>query len=156
METFLTLHNEAMDAALQGDMALQSGDKELALRHYTKAYETERQAAYMAEKAENPEPGLSILFLSASSLAYQCGLLREAERLATHALSGNPPKQVASDLRDMLQQIYSSDAFSDEDDNVSYKVNIQKGEATLFATLVERMGWSASVIRKSVGKIAML
>ena len=27
-----------MDAALQGDMALQSGDKELALSHYTKAY----------------------------------------------------------------------------------------------------------------------
>ena len=156
MENFLRLHNDAMDMALQGDVALQNEDKERALKFYQQAYELDKKAAYMAEKAGNVEPGLSILFLSASSLAYQCGLLREAEILATHALSGQPTKEVASDLRDMLQQIYHSDDFADEDNDVSFKVNVKKGGASLFSTVIERMGWSASSIRKNIGKIAIL
>lgn len=157
MNELITLHNEAMDLALLGDKALAAGDKAEAATLYQRAYEKEREVSFMAEMQNNPEPGLSILFRSAASLAYQCGYLREAEKLITHALSGNPTKEIAAELRDLLQQIYSSDSFADEEQlaQVSYKLVVPKSETTLFTTLMHRMGWAVSNLRGSIGKIAM-
>jgi hypothetical protein len=42
----------------------------------------------------------------AASLALECGALREAERLIAVALSGNPPEEIAEELRDLLEQVY--------------------------------------------------
>ena len=52
------------------------------------------------------EPSRSVLHRSAASLAEQCGEFREAERLIAVALSGNPPEEIAEELRDLLQQVY--------------------------------------------------
>lgn len=158
MKELLILHNEAMDIALLGDKALATGDDATAKKHYQEAMEKERDAAFMAEELNNPEPGLSILFRSAASLAFQCGQLREAEKLITHALSGNPTREIAGELRDLLQQIYCSDTFADEEQlsQISYKLTVPKSETSLFTTLMHRMGWTASNLRKTAGKIAML
>jgi hypothetical protein len=36
----------------------------------------------------------------------QCGEYREAERLIAMALSGEPPYEIADELRHLLQQVY--------------------------------------------------
>ena len=48
----------------------------------------------------------SVLHRSAASLALECGALREAERLIAAALSGDPPDEIAEELRDLLEQVY--------------------------------------------------
>jgi hypothetical protein len=54
------------------------------------------------------EPTRSILHRSAATIAVECSLLREAERLIGRALSGNPPADIADELRDLLlSAVYS-------------------------------------------------
>lgn len=158
MSDLLKLHNEAMDLALLGDKELELGNKEGACNYYFQAFEKEKEVAFMAEKMGNPEPGLSILFRSSASLALQCGKLREAERLIAHALAGNPTNEIAVELRNMLQIIYSSPEFNEEENpsEIPYKLSIPKSEDTLFTTIVKRMGWTAESLRNMVGKIAVL
>ena len=94
MKDIRTLHNEAMDLALKGDIVANLRDNDGDARiYYAMAFEKERTAALLADFQHNPEPGLSILYRSAASLALQCGKLREAERLIAKALSGNPPSK---------------------------------------------------------------
>ena len=117
MNNIRTLHKEAMDIALQGDMATRDGKTETAKELYGAAFEKEREAALLADFLHNPEPGLSVLFHSAASLALQCSRLREGEQSIARALSGNPHPEIASELRELLQQIYSS-AEKDCDENI--------------------------------------
>ena len=42
---------------------------------------------------------------SAASLALECGDYREAERLIAVALSGEPPDEIAEELRDLLDEV---------------------------------------------------
>ena len=158
MSNILTLHNTAMDLALQGDISLSANDTAQAIEYYNKAFEAEYDAARLAEKEGNPEPGLSILFRSAASLAYQCGMMREAERIVAHALSGNPTAEIARELRDLLQVIYSSNNFKEEDQlsDVSYKLEIPKSEIGLFTTIAKKMGWSASSLRTITNRTAVM
>jgi hypothetical protein len=48
------------------------------------------------------EPTRSVLHRSAVSLAVDCCQLRETERLIGRVLSGNPPPDIADELRDLL------------------------------------------------------
>lgn len=150
MSELMAIHNKAMDKSLLADKALSSGDAEQAKELYKEALELECKAAFMAEQAGTPEPGLSILFRSAASLAYQCGKLRECERLVAHALAGNPPADVALDLREMLQQVYSSDDLMETQSEISVNIRIPKSETSLFSTIIKRMGWAASNFKNKV------
>ena len=86
MKDIKTLHNEAMDLALQGDIAAKADPRgKQCLDYYTEAFEKEREAALLADFMQNPEPGLSILYRSAASLAMQCGRYREAEQLIANS-----------------------------------------------------------------------
>jgi hypothetical protein len=101
-----TTHREAME---QTDLALaarQQGDELLALRYFRRAYELEIQAAAAFASRLNAEPTRSVLFRSAATLALDCKLLPEAEKLVCTALAGNPPDDIADELRDLLEQIY--------------------------------------------------
>jgi hypothetical protein len=101
-----TTHREAME---QTDLALaarQQGDEALALRHFRKAYELEAKAAAAYATRLDAEPTRSVLFRSAATLALDCKLLPEAEKLVCTGLSGNPPDDIAEELRDLLEQIY--------------------------------------------------
>ena len=46
-----------------------------------------------------------MLHHSAASLAIDCGEFQVAERLITRALSGNPPAEIAAELKDLFVQI---------------------------------------------------
>ncbi len=153
MATFKELHNKAMDLAFFGDRENCAGNEPKAKEYYLKAFEAERQAAFEAKEQGNPEPGLSILFRSAASLALQCGELREAERIIAQALSGSPSKEVATELRTLLLEVYDANRIADDSSTLSYELQVPKSEAPVFETLTKRMGWLVSNIK---GKIAIL
>ena len=106
MSGIKTIHREAME---QTDLALaarQHGDEVAALRYFRKAYELEVQAAAAYATRLDAEPTRSVLFRSAATLALDCKLLPEAEKLVCTALSGDPPDEIADELRDLLEEIY--------------------------------------------------
>lgn len=103
--TVKELHREAMkynDLAL---MAKQNNSFAEVKYNYVKAYEVEKQAflAFIGESSE--EPTRSILLRSAANLAILGEELREAEKLISIGLAGDPPNEIADELRDLLQQV---------------------------------------------------
>jgi hypothetical protein len=79
---------------------------QLARERLLQAFDRERQAADRVAGDVSLEPTRSVLHRSAASLALECGALREAERLIATALSGDPPEEIAEELRDLLEQVY--------------------------------------------------
>lgn len=154
MKDIRTLHNEAMDLALQGDIASQKNAQEESLALYTSAFEKERGAALLADFMQNPEPGLSILYRSAASLAIQCGRYREAEQLIAKALSGNPTNEIAHELRELLQDIYAQSG--QDEDVVIYKLEVPNKERTRFESILNQLGLTTSKMRKVIGNVALL
>ena len=52
------------------------------------------------------EPTRSVLLRSAASLALDCGEVRQSERCySLRASVGNPPEEIANELRDLLEQV---------------------------------------------------
>jgi hypothetical protein len=108
MQDVETLHREAMALVDQAVLARQRGDT-AALQEFAKAaFMQERLAADLVADQWSLEPTRSVLHRSAAVLALECGELREAERLIGRALAGNPPIDIANELRDLLvEEIYS-------------------------------------------------
>ena len=50
----MTLHDSAMDLALLGDEALQTGQEDEAGKRCEEAFEAERKAGFMGEEMGNP------------------------------------------------------------------------------------------------------
>lgn len=105
MTTIRDLHKDAMDLAEAALVARLKGDQEQALALCQQAYDQERQAAALLLATPTPEPTRSIILRSAAFLAAQCGDTQAAERLAASALAGQPPPDVADDLRDLFEQL---------------------------------------------------
>lgn len=103
MSQIRELHNRAMELADEGDAAKQRGDLSQARESYHQAYLLEAQAAKLV--AENEEPTRSVLLRSAAWLAINCDEIREAERLAALGLVGNPPPEIAEELREVLEKV---------------------------------------------------
>lgn len=93
-----------MDYAEEAYVAKLNGDNETFLRLSRKALELEKQAVQLVE-AIPIEPTRSILYRSAASLALDCGGYREAEKLITTALAGNPSEDIIVQLKDLLEQV---------------------------------------------------
>ena len=87
-------------------MAQRQGDFEQADQLNRQAFEKEKQAANAVADNDDLEPTRSILHRSAASLALICNEIREAERLIAHALSAEPPEEIADELRDLLEEVY--------------------------------------------------
>ncbi len=100
------LHHQAMRLVDEAERLRRGGNPQAAREHLRQAFEQERQAAAVAAADLTLEPTRSVLHHSAASLALECGALREAERLIAAALSGNPPEEIAEELRDLLEQVY--------------------------------------------------
>jgi hypothetical protein len=98
------LHNAAMDEAEHGFLARRRGDEGDAQVHFEKAYELEAQAAHLTVDT-TLEPTRSVLHRSAASLAFNCGKMREAEKLIAVALAGDPPEAIARELRELMRQV---------------------------------------------------
>ena len=106
MSDLKTLHRQAMDLAETAAMARLRGEREQAADLFRQAFEYERSAANLVESDFSAEPTRSILYRSAASLALDNGDVREAERLIATALTGEPPSDIAEELRDLLEQVY--------------------------------------------------
>ena len=74
---------------------------------FQKALDYECLSAESLFNDYHAEPIRSVLYRSAASLALICEEYREAERLIATALCGDPPDEIANELRVLLQQVYS-------------------------------------------------
>jgi hypothetical protein len=106
MKDVKDLHHQAMRLADEADAARRQGQAQLARERLRQAFECEQQAADLVAGEPALEPTRSVLHRSAATLALECGALREAERLIAVALSGEPPEQIAEELRDLWEQVY--------------------------------------------------
>lgn len=108
MQDIETLHREAMELVDQAVLARQRGDTEAVTALSRAAFIKERAAADLVASQFGLEPTRSVLHRSAAVLAIECHQLRDAERLIGRALAGNPPDDIADELRDLLlEEIYS-------------------------------------------------
>ena len=104
------LHHKSMGLADEGFYAKRSGDLQTAQEKYQLAFDYEKAAASFLMFEFQMEPTRSVYFRSAASLVLQMpepneSYLREAERLVAFGLCGNPPVEVAEELRDTWRQI---------------------------------------------------
>ncbi|HEY9608964.1 hypothetical protein [Allocoleopsis sp.] len=108
MQDLETLHREAMELVDHAALAHQRGDAEAILEFSRAAFAKEQAPADLVANQIDLEPTRSVLHRSAAVLALECSELREAERLIGRALAGNPPNDIADELRDLLlEEIYS-------------------------------------------------
>ena len=99
-------HRRAMEFVDAAFLAKRSGDVRQEREYHLQALEKERQAADAIAERYDLEPSRSVLYRSAATLAYRCGELREAERLAGCALSSeNAPCEIVKEIRDLIEDI---------------------------------------------------
>ena len=106
-----------------------------------KAFAAEQEAAESLFGSLGEEPSRSVLYRSAAVLALDCKEVRAAERLATAGLAGNPPGDIAAELREVLDRAHfqrylgSLDIELTEDE---FELNMV-GPATLTGFATERI-----------------
>jgi hypothetical protein len=93
-----------MELADRSVLARAAGEAASVRELLRQAFETEKHAAESA--SDGPEPTRSILLRSAASLALEVGEVRAAERLIAVGLIGEPPQEIADELRDLLEQVH--------------------------------------------------
>lgn len=98
-------HSRAMKLADLAFIARLEGNAPVANDLFRQAFHEEQSAAEQLIPNRDLEPTRSVLCRSAASLALELGKLREAERLISAALSGEPPDEIAEELRDLLDKV---------------------------------------------------
>lgn len=142
------LHNNAMELADKGDLMKKQGKTEEANALYRQSLDAEREAALAARQQGVGEPSESVLFRSAASLAYTIGDYREAERLVCLGLSGNPPAEIADELRSLYDAVSMGRSMSQmesaspsaEHEDVTITIPIR--ERNLLNVLIRKFGWA--------------
>ena len=99
------LHEKAMEFHDEAFFAKRKGDLISAMKFSRQALELETQAAERLKDKLDEEPSRSVLYRSAASMAISCEEYRQAEKLIATALAGNPPEEIAEELRDLLEQV---------------------------------------------------
>jgi uncharacterized phage-like protein YoqJ len=97
------VHRKAMILAQDAYVSLMKGDEATAFQLYEEAFSLEREAALSLLSDESKEPTRSVLFRSAASLAMKCKKFKEAENMVAMGLAGNPPEEIANELRDIVR-----------------------------------------------------
>ena len=105
MSEIRKIHNNAMNIAENAYLAKLKGDIDKYLELYHEAFYLEKEAAMMLVNKYDIEPSRSVLFRSAASMAFICGMHKEAEKLIAHGLSGNPPYDIAEELRNLYEEV---------------------------------------------------
>ncbi|HEY3363918.1 MAG TPA: hypothetical protein VGK74_02545 [Symbiobacteriaceae bacterium] len=103
LSEFQTLHSEAMDLAELAMLERSEGNHPRARTLNAEAFAKERQAAELIQDRTDLEPTRSVLLRSAASLALECGEAATARQLIERGLSGNPPMEIADELRVLLK-----------------------------------------------------
>ena len=146
--TIQELHTKAMELADHADLRKREGKHDEAFQLYSQSLEAEKEAAMIAQKLHVGEPTESVLFRSAASLAYDIKNYREAERLVCMGLAGDPPAEVADELRslydtlnlDKRMESISIDTPEKERENVTITIPIR--ERNLLDIIVRKFGWA--------------
>lgn len=99
------VHRKAMIMAQDAYVSLSQGDEETACRLYEEAFKLEKEAALSFSFEETKEPTRSVLFRSAATLAMKCKKYRDAEKMVALGLAGNPPSEIANELRDLYEDV---------------------------------------------------
>lgn len=104
------LHRRAMELADEAFYSKREGNLEVAQSKYLSAFEYERAAAMLLVNEYNQEPTRSVFFRSAASLLLnlphpESEHYRQAERMVAFGLSGNPPEEIAAELREAWQEL---------------------------------------------------
>ena len=99
------LHNKAMELAALADLQKVQENKDKSFSLFEEAFYLERKAAMTAYDDNVGEPTVSVLLRNAASLAVNCKKLRDAEKLIALALSGEPPLEIAEELRNLLENV---------------------------------------------------
>jgi hypothetical protein len=99
------VHREAMVLMQDALVAEVKGDKITALQLFSAAFDLEREAALDLAEAHDKALTRAVLFRSAASLAMNCGRFEEGEAMIKMGLSGNPPREIADELREVAQKI---------------------------------------------------
>ena len=95
-------HDRAMDLAFLADRSKATGNLDEAGRLYAQALESE-VAALGALHSPSPMT-FAVMHRSAAWLALECGEIRLAEKLASAGLAGDPPPEIADELREVWEQ----------------------------------------------------
>jgi hypothetical protein len=107
LEQINDLHERAMSLAEAGVVARMEGDEATSCERFQEALELAAQAAAKIASHVEEEPMRSVLHRSAASLALNCEEYRLAEKLLAIGLAGYPPIEIADEMRDILEQVYS-------------------------------------------------
>lgn len=100
------LHIKAISIADEAFIKKFSGQLDEAKLLFKEALHYEKEAAFSAQRDKIGEPSISILLKSAASLAINCDGFREAEKLISIALYGEPPFEIAEELRNLLEELH--------------------------------------------------
>ena len=144
------LHNKAMELADKAEFLKMQGKADDAASLFRQSLEAEREAALEARQQQVGEPTESVLFRSAASLAYTVGNYRESERLVCQGLAGNPPSEIAEELRSLYDAVSMERNMSQielassskEHEKVTITVPIR--ERSLLNVLVRKFGWACA------------
>jgi hypothetical protein len=99
------VHRKAMLLAQDAHVAQFNGNNTAALPLFSAAFDLEREAALDLADDLAKEPTRSVLFRSAASLAMNCGRFEEGQAMVKMGLAGNPPHEIAEELREVCEKI---------------------------------------------------
>lgn len=106
LEQINDLHEQAMTLAEAAIVARMEGDEMTSSERFREALELAAQAAARIASQIAEEPMRSVLHRSAASLALNCEEYRLAEKLLAVGLAGDPPTEIADEMRDLLERVY--------------------------------------------------
>ena len=107
------LHEKAMELADEAYYAKKNKDLDKARAKYLSAFEYEKSAAMLLVNDYTQEPTRSVLFRSAACLLLNLPFpteieFRQAEKMVAYGLSGNPPEEIAEELREAWRELITS------------------------------------------------
>jgi len=102
--SFLDLHDRAMAIVDEARQAERNGDRKEFIELLRTACNLEQQAARSLEPLPESEPTRTVLFRSASSLAFQAEDYQQACTLAFDGLTGNSPEEHAAELLEIVAE----------------------------------------------------
>ena len=103
--TTTQLHTEAIKLSQRAFVIAHNDNKNKAVELYRAAYNLEKQVAMGFVTEYSKEPTRSVIFKSAALLAKKGQLYREAERMACLGLAGEPSREIARELRFILDGV---------------------------------------------------
>ena len=135
MKEVQELHRKAMELAEEAFFTRKEGSIEKAKALFREALKFESEAAALLENRLEMEPTRSVLFRSAATLALDCGEPWLAEQLIARGLAGNPPEEIAGELRELNERLELLRKIRNE----GYSYELSEGDMRRLQRLIDEM-----------------